>query len=226
MGGRNHQPCGRYLRNSTRASRLMSLAFAELEMANVSLEDIILLELDGEVGSVDELTKRLGSSLQYLREMATSLSTLRGQMRTEKYGDLPPLRRMDLDLLGDRMRIQGTHRSEGAWKCVADIMKSDGFTAILDRHERSVQKLMQLTTDLGSKVIAVSRDADMGELSVVLEENRLGNFKPEFAALYSAWANFQEEFLASSLISTEVWYNFNRNGSLVTEADSVATKVA
>ncbi|MFN3692742.1 MAG: hypothetical protein ACK4SL_01415 [Candidatus Paceibacteria bacterium] len=52
MGGKNHQPRGRYLQNSTLMSRSMSLAQIGLELANVALEDLILAELDGKIGDI------------------------------------------------------------------------------------------------------------------------------------------------------------------------------
>lgn len=52
MGGKNHQPCSGYLALSTKLSRSLSLANAELELANVALEDLILAELDGNTGSL------------------------------------------------------------------------------------------------------------------------------------------------------------------------------
>lgn len=40
------------------------------------------------------------------------------------------------------------------------------------------------------------------------------SFKPGFAVLYTAWTKFNALFLASSLLSTELWYAFTGKGSL------------
>lgn len=62
---------------------------------------------------------------------------------------------------------------------------------------------------------ATASAASVGDLNLVLEQNQALNFRREFVVLYSAWASFEQAFLISSLISTEVWYRFNRFGSLV-----------
>jgi hypothetical protein len=64
------------------------------------------------------------------------------------------------------------------------------------------------------QVSALEGIARKGEVTRTLEENRPGNIKEAFANLYCAWAKFNQDFLASSLLSTELWYAFNGYGSL------------
>jgi len=42
--------------------------------------------------------------------------------------------------------------------------------------------------------------------------------------LYTAWAKFNQEFLASSICSTELWYSFNGLGSLT--AGGIVDRIA
>ena len=46
MGGKNHQPCGKYLRESAQLSQELSRLVAACEEANVQVEEIILGELN------------------------------------------------------------------------------------------------------------------------------------------------------------------------------------
>jgi len=40
----------------------------------------------------------------------------------------------------------------------------------------------------------------------VAEENQEDNFKEAFAKLYTQWLRYMQDFLASSLVSTEIYY--------------------
>jgi len=66
--------------------------------------------------------------------------------------------------------------------------------------------LMLETRGLRMAIVDTTAAANVGKLNLVLEENRSGNFKQEFARLYCAWAKFQQLFLASSMLSTDLWY--------------------
>ena len=221
MGGKNHQPCGRYLQNSTLMSRSMSLAQVDLELANVALEDLILAELDGNIGDIVPIKTHLDESLEHLAGMQRSIDTLSIQMDTEKYVDLPPMKTMDLLAFGRAMRAAGLHRSESAWNNIAAIMQKSGFVPTLQHHAATLSKLVSLTKDLKTCIQDSTPAAAVGKLNVELEENRALNFKAEFARVYTAWADFQQEFLASSMISTEVWYRHNNSGSLLDFARGV-----
>ena len=87
--------------------------------------------------------------------------------------------------------------------------------SLLDLFSKSVQGLIQLTDDLQGRVIENKGSASRGELNLVLEQNRPGNFKVEFARLYTAWGKFHRIFLASSMLSTELWYAYTLRGSLL-----------
>ena len=64
---------------------------------------------------------------------------------------------------------------------------------------------------------AAERANDDGKLNELLETNRPGNIKVEFARLYAAWGKFQQVFLASAMCSTELWYRYTGAGSLLDE---------
>lgn len=215
MGGKNHQPCGQYLKNSTMMSLEMSRAMIAVEMANVALEETILAELDGKTGKTESIVSYLVASGAHLDSMMTSVGALHDQMVELDYQDLPPLKTLDLEALGDGLFEENLLTSSAAWDDVVDIMTTQGFWGILPAFEEHITHLKRLTDELRDKIVAVYDKAQEGEMHLILEENGAGNFKAEFARLYTSWADFQHFFLASSLLSTEVWYQFNRSGSLI-----------
>ncbi len=211
MGGINHQPCGAYLKNSTRLSRFLSLAKAELELANVALEDVILSEYGDGDGDVGSISRRLRESVTRLDDMAGVIADLRKQMNDSHYEDLPSLKTVNLSWVGERF-VDNKMVSQDAWNMAQQAMQGGGFYRMLDVFNEHVADLRMRTTRLIEEVDGLHRHT--GEVSMVLEENRVGNIRPAFAELYTGWNGFHALFLASALLSTELWYRFNGFGSL------------
>ncbi len=215
MGGKNHQPCRKYLPISTKMSREASLAFAHLELANVALEDIILAEIEGGTGTIKDIEVNLEKSLESLSQLISRADELKDEMDRSHYRDLHTLRpTINLDSIGTRL-IDASMVSKSAWSVVAQNAKSGGFYKNLSMLKNHAYCLVTYTNKLGQRVRDLQPGAEKGMVTRVLEENLNGNLKSEFACLYQAWTQFQELFLASSLLSTEVYYAFNSYGSLV-----------
>lgn len=213
MGGKNHQPCDRYLGNSTRLSRALSVAQAELELGNVALEDLILAELDGDRGTIVAILSRLNLSRNALVGAREVCADLRQQMDEAGFEDLPTLQRLNLEAIGANLATQGCV-AQNAWNRIAHKMRAQGFSGVLAYFDARIDALAQKTATLIHQIEGLSTAVERGEVHLVVEENRPGNFKNAFAELYTAWASFSEEFLASSLLSTELWYAHNGRGSL------------
>lgn len=218
MGGKNHQPCHSYLLNSTKLSRHLSLAYAHLELSNASLEDIIINELTSEHtfqggDHYPVLIHELDVSTRELQNAQEALLRLRTQMQTDGFIDLPSLGRLDLNSIGAHLVHQGAVAYD-AWTQAKIIMGKGGFFEMTNYFETSLIELIDLSQDLHTKFQELKQNICQGTLSTVIEENQAGNFKIEFAALYTKWSQFNGLFLASSLISTELWYAFTGKGSL------------
>lgn len=217
MGGINHQPCGEYLVKSTELSRALSLANARLNLGNVALEDLLLVELKGSPGTIDEIIVNLDGSLQALASAQQAVTGLRQQMDEIGYIDLPPLTTLDWEMIGESMIRQGQSDHQ-AWNVALKTIRTGGFYRMVDLFEARISQLISETSILRDQIKALETVARDGKVNLVLEENRNGNIRPQFACLYTSWTSFSQVFLASSLISTEIWYAFNRNGSLVAGA--------
>lgn len=217
MGGINHQPCSSYLRNSTTISRLMTAAYASFLRANVALEDVILEELDGRRGDLSPVLSALSDSRSLLLQCKASFGNLRLQMKVLGFSDLPTLHEVNLDALGEDLGCVGAVDRE-SWKLFANTMRHKGFRGALSLLEESNESLINLTAQLRGEAEALLPEAQRGQLSLVLEENRSGNLKLTFAMLFSTWSTYTQEFLASSLISTELWYAYKGFGSVVPQS--------
>ncbi len=218
MGGINHQPCRAYLPNSTAMSRALTLASAHFMLANVALEDVILGELDaGKPHEPEAILEHLGRSRSELSNMMATIASLRAQMEDTPFADLDTLKTTNLALLGKQFHLHGLHVPTTDWAIAATIMDHQGFFGMLKIFEERIDELDDLTALLSSKVGAWIEGTEPGLRHVALEENHKTNFKVTFAQLFTAWASFQQLFLASSLISTELWYRQTDVGSLVND---------
>lgn len=210
MGGKNHQPCKNYLVNSTTLSRYLSLARAELELSNVSLEDILLSELQGEARDVTTISEHLQASIDALDVSMRTLHDLRNQMLADHYEELPPFQTLDLASLGRTLANMGLV-SLPSWNRAVDIRRREGFEGLLDYFQEHLERIRDLTNTLIGQIAVAVQSL---ELSALLEENRHGNFKADFARLYTSYLHLESDFLASSILSTEIWYSFTERGSL------------
>lgn len=225
MGGKNHQPCGSFLLESTRLSRSLSLAYAELELGNVALEDVILAELEGGIGFLSNIVVHLDLSRKYLDDAIKNLDSIRQKMRNKNFIDLPTLRKVDLSATGAIFIMKDLVTSD-SWIKVAETMKKEGFYEILFSFETTIEELKTKTSVLSEQILNLSDSATEGEIHKVLEENRSGNIKVAFATLYNCWTRFNHDFLASSLLSTELWYVFQGFDSLVGRESKSTVAVA
>lgn len=225
MGGINHQPCKGYLEESTELSRSISLARSQFEQGNIALEDVLILELAGKSGSADPIKHHLQLSQDHLLSALSWLKRLKAKMDRMNYRDLPALHTINLSELGDRLVSAGMV-SRHSWNKMSDIMVSRTFYGNVKEFETQILSILRLTRDLLTAVSSVTDFAEDGRLNLLLEENRPGNFKPQFVKLYLRWNQFMGDFLASSLISTEVWYAHNGFGSITDDPQIVETSVA
>lgn len=214
MGGRNHQPCRPFLEKSTKVSRALSQGMAWLEIANVELENILLAELRAETRRVDKVVRRLEKSESALEDTARHLYALKYQMESSAFTDLRSLAWANLNLTGSRLAAAGVVNQE-SWDKVSNLMKTGGFISVLESFDERVHALLSATSDLRRQISACGKIAEHGDLGGVLEENREGNFKRAFAVLYTSWLSFSADFLASSMLSTELWYADNGFGNLL-----------
>ncbi len=213
MGGMNHQPCNKYLPESTRLSKDLSLAYARLQMANVAIEDLLLAELDGRIGTLDPFFMELQASSNELQSAKMRCGELRKKMTDLEFVDLPTLHAANLVELGERLVDKGMITQE-AWSLVSQHIKPEGFRGVLSVIEKGFDNLWTLTEELRQSAALLCQAVSEGRATSVLEENRRGNIKCQFARLFCLWASFSQVFLASSILSTELWYIYTGKPSL------------
>jgi|GEM_PF-2495719 len=214
MGGINHAPCSKYLRNSTMVSMYLTLAHAELQFANVAFEETLLSDLDSKPLSPDKIQHKLEQSKNALIDMGRHMSKLKKQMNENQFKDLPTLKTSDLSCLGKHMSDIGMVNSY-SWQKMQELMQIKGFYGVLANFTKRVATILALTSKLQKEFEFIYSSFKQGDLNKLLEQNREGNVKPTFAKLFREWNDFLNDFLASSMISTELWYTHSEYGSLL-----------
>lgn len=221
MGAKNHQPCNEYLPDSIKLSRALSHARVEMETANIHLEDLLLAELAGGHRELDNILISLNNTVSAFRSSLNSTTDLRTRMMNANYQDLPTLNRLDLDALG-RALAEEKVVHQHSWNRAVNVMKSKGFYSILNEFDDTINQLIAGLLALIERISKVTDVSINGEIGVMLEQNKKGNFKKQFAKLFSELSSFEQYFLASSILSTELWYAFNGFGSLTEISARVA----
>ena len=211
MGGKNHQPCNRpqtqYLLFSTMMSKCVSQSYLYLEQSNIHLEDLLIAELRGGNGSVIPMSNSLRDSIKSLHEVSSSISSLKNEMKRAQYKDLPSFHTFDVDEVGLVFSEMGIV-DKTSFEKIASIMQKGTFFEVLNFFEENTQGLIECTELLLAGIDGLSSYAELGKVNLVLEENKEGNIKIAFAKLYVAWDIFNRHFLASSMLSTHLWYTF------------------
>ncbi len=217
MGGKNHQPCRQFLASSTKMSRAVSLATIQIEMTNVALEDILIEEMSGGRSSIDAFLAQVRVAYSSQNDILAAIAVLEDDMSLHDYKDLPPLHTLDLSSIGKSFESSGLV-DYCAYTAVKEIFVRGSFYAVLKHFRQAVIAVKSHINSIAVAVESLREDTTSGNLELALEENHSGNLRVPFARLYTSWDKFQQEFLASSLISTEVWYAFNGFGSLTKRA--------
>jgi hypothetical protein len=195
-------------------SKHLSEARAAFELANSSLEDVLIVEMRREKGEILGIVTNLQHSVQEIVGLRKSMADLLSLMRKSGYKDLPTLHTIDLATCGKSFAKEG-FVTIGAWMVIENLMTSGGFYRVLDRLDADAMQLSALTDDLRECILALNPVVEKGGLTEIVERNHTGNLKVPFARLYAKWEVFQGLFLASSMLSTELWYAFNHDGSIL-----------
>ena len=211
MGGKNHAPCRKYQQNSTQLSLFLSLALANLENANVALERVILNELDGEKGNRSLINEYLNMSMQALESAVRICDNLEAQMRDSDYHDLPELKSLDLVSLGRALSEKGLVNQK-SWEEAASLMVSSTFYQLLEKIRTGICALIDETVALSHRFEQIPSTLHYVE---IMECNRPENIKTEFARLYTSWGTFNHFFMASTILSTEIWYAHMGYGTML-----------
>lgn len=220
VGGQNHQPCGSYLLESTHLSRSLSLSRSELELANVSLEDALLLEIEHQKpGSLllANMIEHLTQGKCHLADTLNWTRNLKAKMERLSYQDLPEINTIDLETIGKQL-VHHQAVDGQAWDEMAQMMRDGSFYANVAYFESEITQLQTLTVQLLDAVSSLSGCTSVRDQ---VEENGSNNIKLQFARLYHSWHAFQARFLASSLISTSIWYAHIEAGNIGNISKSV-----
>jgi hypothetical protein len=225
MGGKNHQPCSKYLYNSTMLSLAMSQAGIAIETANVHLEQTLLAEMPGGPAKITEIGQvnfpdAIATTIEKMTTIGDRIGMLRAQMKELYYEDLPTITSDTLDDFGAKLASNGMV-NQAAYQLILETHREGKFYAVLDLFDTKLKIALAAANTLAAKATVAMEAANSGRLTAELEENGDGNVRPQFAALYTAWGDFNDVFLASALLSTEAFYLAEGHGSLLSHAQEL-----
>lgn len=211
MGGMNHQPCKTHLPKSTRLSRVVSLAYAQLMLANATLEDALIGELEGQGAS--ETFAIWTRSRDQFRELVTCLGRVVeaftasiDDMDGNPFQHVQVLHAMDVDELKRRLTAaSAVNPDDQTFDLVGSSLKLTGFEGVFrqlkaryESHLAEARKLLHVFED-------GERHARTGMLLQLIEANELP-FRLQFARVMNPLTETMQMFSYSSLISIEVHY--------------------
>lgn len=182
----------------------MSLTSMALESFNVKLEDMILVNLVNESVSPRILSIEVRHVMDSVVRAEQSIDMLLMQMDELYYVDLPATDDFQLDEFGDKV-IPRLMVGTEAYKEIATHYKAGGFRSALNHLRVKHSQFGFAVADMATKVQELA-DTDVDDIAVEFESNDTGNIRPQFAVMYTTWSQFHQMFLASSLISTEIFY--------------------
>jgi hypothetical protein len=203
-------------------SRHANLALAQLELANVALEDLLLAELKGDVGDLNQVQNQLCGSRASVSRLIASIDDLTTEMDNQNFRDVYVDHLINLNVVGKAFARSGMVSTE-SWAKVVQNVQTHGFRKNLASIREQAALIAECTDALTQKIYNLREAASQGSVTKVLEENLDGNLKVEFAQLYQAWIKFQGFSLASSLLSSEIHYASEGYGSLLEENTGIST---
>jgi len=209
MGGINHQPCKKYLVESTRLSRSISRARAHFELANVAFENALLSEMDDKVEVVSALNRcisLLNICVVDLEEAGSNLAKLLKKMDERDFQDLSSLQETDIESLGQTLFKGERLATLTTWRRASSIIRKGGYRAMMKVIDGEINALLSEIKNLSDAFGELRTKFPSIGIGTVLEQNLPGNIRLQFAAVYSHWTEFSSLFLCSSLISTELSY--------------------
>ncbi len=215
MGGINHQPCRNYFRESTEWSRNLSIAESEFHLANIALEDIILMELNGKISSLKGIIYHLESSSWALSRAWDNASLIEEKMELLDFQDFECVFSSHFDSLGELLASRGIV-DLSSWEKVLGCIRENGFRMVVKNSKNKIEDMIRATQELIDSINRISP----GGIIDIMEENKPDNIRIPFGYLYSSRSSFMQFFLASSIISAEAWYLSSGNESFAKKIDS------
>ena len=221
MGGCNHQPCSKIAENSTRLSRHVSSATANIQLANVRLEDMLLVELDLELtdlGSITVMLSFLNSAKADFIKAQASATQMLGTLRSSNFIDCKDEK--ELDMIIESLCIKSMLNPYYA-KMVKKDRCVGGFLTCLEKIHRQIKETGRLVSKLIFVFERLQKALQSSDEKVFshLEFNSPLNIKPAFAQLYAMLGDLNGYFLASAIISTELFYEVAGLGALGTYSE-------
>ncbi|HEY9583910.1 MAG TPA: hypothetical protein VJI66_03050 [Candidatus Paceibacterota bacterium] len=163
------------------------------------------------------------ASGDYVRQALADITALANQMNVLGYTDLPEINDPRVSYEGGELSDRGIVLCR-SWVKMYDLWREKTFYGVLDYFTTALLEIERDTMTLAKKISGLQDHAEDGKIHTILESNMDGNFKVEFAKLYTSWNTFLSDFMASSLISTTIWYLNETVGTLLNPKTKVSVQ--
>jgi hypothetical protein len=207
MGGKNHQPCRKYIPESTMLSKVTSDILREFETANSLLEDALLTEINGgeseqEKYYMEQATEHLITTKNRLVRAIGCIDHLLLKMEKLDFQDSEELD-IIAELESNLLLQQIIPERCSAWKEAVATIEQEGFRGIFYRFRISLEKITEDLKTLIEIFGKCQNYAKEGNLLMAIESNELP-VRQNFVKVYLAYMDFSAMFACSSLVSTEL----------------------
>ena len=217
MGGVNHQPCRKYIPESTMLSKIQSDILAEFETANSLLEDALLTEINGgeseqEKYYMEQATEHLIISKKRLERAINCIGHILVKMDRLDFQDNNELNQI-AELENSLLPQQIIPKKSSAWKEAVATITQDGFRGIFYQFRSSLEEIKEDLKTLIEIFYDCQKYAKEGNLLMAIESNELP-VRQNFVKVYLAYLDFSAIFTCSSIVSTELHLKTNGYPSL------------
>ena len=208
MGGINHQPCNKYIPESTMLSKVISDILAEFGTANSLLEDALLTEINDGGGSeqeryyMEQATEHLITTKNKLDRAIDCIDHLLLKMEKLDFQDseeLDTITELESTLLSQQIIPERC----SAWEEAVATIRQEGFRGIFYRFRSSLEKITEDLKALIEIFGECQNYAKEGNLLMAIESNELP-LRQNFVKVYLAYLDFSAIFACSSIVSTEL----------------------
>lgn len=221
MGGINHQPCHGYIEESTVLSRSVSEAQKFLWEANISIEDVILREINQkEFGSYDSIVISLEKSVDALKCADNDFRKLSLKMDRMRFVSKPTA--LNFEQLTAAWKKENFIIDDDQWKEIVEIYKEGGFRNALYVLQLKFVAVNKETRNLLAVIKQYRQSAENRLFMSDVEENKIP-LRQQFAKILTRWSEALNLFRYSSLISTEIYLRDMNYPALAGEADIEVT---
>lgn len=219
MGGINHQPCGSYLKLSTRVSTKLSLLQVVFWQSNVEFEKSILESLENQKTSLQPAILQINKAINIAEKTKETLKQLIQKMQFSNFQELPETLRV-LDTINNALKKEAEIIfPENSVQNVTSILDKHGFNGLFTRYQKEIELIQNNLKLVQKDFLNLSNSKN---LIIDCEENNI-DIRINFTRTLLLINKLISEWAYSSLTSATMW-NLNQGHKTLVHLDQTFYK--